>query len=103
MGKHHLVLSTDNDPNMTRFIHKAFFHSIRNKVLQKAVLIYYNFFYETKSENGKKIAKRIAEKGLPWKKCNVAAVLIPEDITQVLGCSERTAKEYIDFYRAVIN
>jgi hypothetical protein len=101
MGKHHIVLSTDNTPR-AEFIHKIFFHSIRNKVLQKSVLVYYNFFYETEGENGKRLKERLSQRRLPWNKGNVAYSLLPEDIMQVLSCSERTAKEYIDFFRAVM-
>jgi hypothetical protein len=74
------------------------FVSIRSKVLQKLVLLWRNFFWSYPDE----IKKRLAEKHLRIDRGNVAYALEPKDIIEVIGCSERTAKEYIQALRILM-
>lgn len=95
MAKHKIPIKTDWKTK--RYLDKFFFRSIRSKVLQKMVLLYYNFFYQ----KDKEVAKRLSEVGLPWNKENVAWELKTDDIIRIIGCSERTAKEYIDAFKTL--
>lgn len=96
MVKHKLKLG---DETAESVIHKTVFHSIRNKVLQKLVLIWFNAFYSREMELNKRLSKRLAEQGLPHSKENLAFALTPEDIMEIIHCSKRTAIEYRDALR----
>ena len=97
MGKHHLQI--DASEQETAFIHKFVFRSVRNKVLQKLLLINYNLFYETQNPILERINKRLHEQHILSNKSNISWELKPEDITDIIGCSQRTAKEYISVFQ----
>jgi hypothetical protein len=76
--------------------------SIKNKTLRKLAILNFLFFYSYEMESAKPIIKRLGEKGLSYRKANIAYVLKPEDVMSSLGCNKRTAKQYIDLLKILM-
>ena len=80
--------------------HKYVFKSVRNRVLQQLMILFYVYMYNQKSEGWKILATRY-RKEVPGDTKRVHNLisrleyLKPEDVMQVIGCSKRTAIEYI--------
>lgn len=98
MAKHKLAIS---NPTAEKFIHKHYFRSIRNKVLQKLVLLFCNFWLSREQPLYQEITKRLNEQGLSNDLCNIVYELKPEDVMPIIGCSKRTAVEYIQALRVL--
>jgi hypothetical protein len=96
--KHKLRVSGDEKTN--EFFNKLS-RSIRNKVLQKLVLIYWNLWWREKNELHQTVEKRL--NGLPHDGVNFAYCLKPEDVMPIIGCSRRTAIEYIDALKILMD
>jgi len=96
LAKHKIKLEAEAD--VEKFIHKHVFRSVRNKVLQKLLLLAFQLKW-SETELYKKAAKRLAEKKLLLNLSNVTYELEPEDVMGIIGCSKRTAIEYIDALR----
>mgnify|MGYP001065651556 CR=1 FL=1 len=96
MAKHKIKLKAEAD--VEKFIHKHVFGSVRNKVLQKLLLLAFQL-KRSETELYKGAAKRLVEKKLLLNLASIAYELEPEDIMGIIGCSERTAIEYIDALR----
>jgi hypothetical protein len=104
-----LVIGGAGDDEANEILHKHLFKSVRNKVLQKLLLV--NFMcLECKSSpiyrelwERYKNKNRTNENPLAWKNINnnlypsdLLEVLKPEDVMKVIGCNRRTATEYKD-------
>jgi len=89
------------DPKVEEYIHKHVFHSVRNRVLQKLLLLYFNLWgFET--ELHEKVEKRLADKKLVHDKASFAYEITPEEVSEVIGCSRRTAIEYVDALKTLM-
>jgi hypothetical protein len=91
----HKLQFVDQDTNETA--HKYMFKSVRNQVLQKLMVIWYIWFYGSKSGGGAELYKRYLEtyKSQPPNIGAVLECLKPEDVMETIGCKRRTAAEYI--------
>lgn len=101
LSKHRIPLNCEDGEEA--FLDRFVFKSVRSKVLQKLLLIWYNLFYSERNQMQERIYKRLKEQKLPRDRVNIVWELKPKDVMDVIGCSSRTAKEYIDamrcFYR----
>jgi hypothetical protein len=83
---------------------KLILGSVRSKVLQKLLIVWYNVFYNMKNSAVTLNAfKRAKEKNpnLIFDMGNVAYSLRPEDIMDMIHVSRRTAMEYIQVFRQI--
>ena len=96
LAKHKIKLKAEAD--IEKFIHKHVFRSVRNKVLQKLLLLAFQLKW-SKTGLYKTAAKRLVSKKLPLNLSNIAYELEPEDVMGIIGCSKRTAIEYVDALR----
>ena len=100
VGKHKIRLMVS--PEVEEIWHKTFTKSIRNRVLQKLVLLWYNLWLYQDSELRQTIERRLMEKGLnPRLKANYVYEVKPEEVMKILNCSKRTAVEYIDALKII--
>lgn len=96
LAKHKIKLKAEAD--VEKFIHKHVFRSVRNKVLQKLLLLAFQLKW-SKTELYKRAAKRLVKEKSLLNLSNIAYELKPEDVMGIIGCSKRTAIEYIDALR----
>jgi hypothetical protein len=83
---------------------KAILRSVRSKVLQKLLIVWWNIFYDLNNSTVALNAfKRAKEKNpnLIFDMGNVAYSLRPEDIMDMIHVSRRTAVEYIQVFRQI--
>jgi hypothetical protein len=102
LAKHHLQISLNGEiatPEKNPRLYRSYFRSIRSKVLQKLAFIYWEIFIGKETPVRERVKSRLEEKGLPDTIGNIAFELQPKDIQDLIGCSERTAKEYICILR----
>lgn len=81
-------------------IHK-FLGSIRSKVLQKLVLLWFLVVSGYASPLYQELETRVVAKGLPACASNRLYSLTPGDVMPLIGCSRRTAIEYIQALRTL--
>jgi hypothetical protein len=92
----HKLQFVDQDTNDTA--HKYMFKSVRSQVLQKLMVIWYIWFYSSKSGGGAELYKRYLKtyKSEPPNIGSLLECLKPEDVMETIGGSNRrTAIEYI--------
>lgn len=83
---------------------KVILGSVRSKVLQKPLIVWWNVFYDIhRSAVALNAFKRAKEKEphLAFSLINVAYCLRPEDIMDMIQVSRRTAAEYIHVFRQI--
>lgn len=83
---------------------KVILGSVRSKVLQKLLIVWWNVFYDIhRSAVALNAFKRAEEKQphLFFNAGNVAFCLRPEDIMDMIQVSRRTAAEYIQVFRQI--
>lgn len=100
-AKHKLRLG---DEESNEEFHKYAFKSVRNKSLQKLMLVWYVFMYNSKSDAPKELMKRYREKNQseePQSLGDIISMLKPEDVMRVLHCNRRTAIQYIQVLRFI--
>ena len=73
--------------------------SVRSNVLKKLLFIYFYYFWDPYSEQTDELFRRPENRHVYRDKCNIAYALSEEDIMKRLGCSKRTAREYLDTLR----
>ena len=74
--------------------------SVRSNVLRKLLFVYFYYFWNPYSEQTNELFRRPENRHMrPRDKCNIAYALSEEDIMKLLGCSKRTAREYLDTLR----
>jgi hypothetical protein len=95
--KHKIVVSEDEGLN--RLWHETFTRSVRSKVLQKLILLWFNLWIDQESELHQLVKKRILGRGLPLVRGNFIYEVKPEEAMEILGCSKRTAIEYLNTLR----
>jgi hypothetical protein len=104
-----LVIGAAGDEEANEILHKHLFKSVRNKVLQKLLLVNFVCLECKSSPIYKELWERYEHKNrtnenlLAWKNISnnlypsdLLAVLKPEDVMKVIGCNRRTAAEYKD-------
>ena len=97
-SKHKIQIAAH--PKVAEFFNKHALHSIRNKVLQRLVLVWMNAWtMSSGSSLYQALDQRLKARHLIFDKCNFAYLLSPEDVMSLLHCSKRTAREYIDALR----
>jgi len=101
VAKHKIRL--DAPPEAERLWHKTFTKSIRSKVLQKLVLLWYNLWIDGSSELHQAVKQRLIKNNLnPKFKVNYAYEVKPKEVMKLLNCSRRTAIEYIEALRIIL-
>lgn len=98
MGKHHIKINCDEATK--RLLLSKLFLSIRSKVLQKLLLLWYNAY--SKSSLRKKLMERLVSQGIAVNRANLVRVLTPSDVIPIIHCSKRTAIEYIDALKVLM-
>lgn len=74
---------------------EAIIRSVRQATLQKLLWLYYLLFISKDSWLRRRVEKRLLDKGLKICRENIAYGLKPEDVMEAIGCSKRTAIDYI--------
>jgi hypothetical protein len=99
-AKHKLRLADQSNNEMA---HKYMFKSVRNQVLQKLMVIWFVWFYNSNSEGGAELIKRYEDtyKTEPESIGALAKCLKPEDVMETINCNRRTAIEYIQVLRFI--
>ena len=100
MSVHHLKLE---DPLLYQTVKKNVWHSVRNKVLQKLLLVWAN------ATVSPEIASELGRKGLRPTKRNIMRFVDTAFVQSVIGgkkqehpVSARTAREYVDALRFIV-
>lgn len=93
----------DVPPEAERLWHKTFTKSVRSKVLQKLILLWYNLWIDQSLGLHKAVKKRLIEQNLnPRIKTNYAYEVKVEEVMELLHCSRQTAKEYIEALKVLL-
>ena len=98
MGKHHINIKYDEATE--RFLLSKLFLSVRSKVLQKLLLLWFNVY--SKNVLRRKLVERLVSQGIAVNRVNLVRVLTPSDVMPMLHCSKRTAIEYIDALKVLM-
>ena len=95
-GKHNIEL--DISPEAQEYIRDWVFRSVRSKVLQKLLLIWFLLWMlGNRSSLHRKVKKRLLKKYDPYlRKDDYATEISLEEIMEIIHCSKRTAIEYQD-------
>jgi len=125
MGKHHLLITENHEyvgtepvfhrtlvgtgtersdivkPEDDPEFYRAYFGSIRNKVLQKFVFLWFQVLYGSPTVLRQKISAELKEEGYSDSDSNIVWALKCSDVQELIGCSERTAKEYLAALRRI--
>lgn len=83
-------------------VYKTLFGSIRNKVLQKLIILWYNACWTPQSKLGKRLRARLRRKEWPISPDRLAKELTLEDVMELLHVSKRTAREYRDALQIIV-
>lgn len=83
---------------------KEILGSIRNKVLQKLLIVYNYYFMKPQQPEIDAIMERARKKNpnYVYSKINLVYALKPKDVMPIIRVSERTAYEYIQALRIFI-
>jgi hypothetical protein len=73
----------------------VFLRGIRSQCLRRHVTLWFHLFYSDNTPLHKTVASRLSKKKLPATRCNLACELKPGEVMKVIGCSRRTAFDYI--------
>ncbi len=105
----HKIRFFSKDGNFNEIFHEEVIRSVRNKVLQKFLYLFFVGWGDPSMPTNNRplfrvLIKRCLKKGIsPSDPENIANMLKPIDVMIQLGCSKRTAYEYISAFRFLVS
>lgn len=80
-------------------LRQRLFPAVKNRDLVNVALIHFFYFLNEDSSEALTIKKRLREKGLFYKCSNIAFEITEKEVVELLHCSKRKTKQYLDLLR----